>query len=179
AFTRETTMVGTANADLWVRTEVDDVPLSVTLSEVRADGDETYVQSGWMLAQHRKLAAGSTELDPQHTGYESDAEPMPHGEWQRIEIEVFPFAHVFRPGSRLRLSVHTPGGDRPRWAWILPEYDLPPVIEIAHHADHPSRLVLPVVAPLASYPSDPPPCPSLRGQPCRAFEPYENRRVDG
>ncbi|HKY16476.1 MAG TPA: CocE/NonD family hydrolase, partial [Microthrixaceae bacterium] len=47
AFTRETTMVGTANADLWVRTEVDDVPLSVTLSEVRADGDETYVQSGW------------------------------------------------------------------------------------------------------------------------------------
>ena len=39
-----------------------------------------------------------------------------------------------------------------------------------------SRLTLPVV-PGNEVPAGLPPCPGLRGQPCRAFEPSANRVV--
>ena len=42
-----------------------DTDLQVTLSEVRPDGNETYVQNGWLRASHRKLdARRSTPFDP-------------------------------------------------------------------------------------------------------------------
>jgi hypothetical protein len=44
----------------------------------------------------------------------------------------------------------------------------PPVIEIAHSPARPSRVILPLI-PSLSAPTARPPCPALRGQPCRAF----------
>src|SRR5690606_8329142 len=44
--TEDLVMIGHASADLWVRSSADEADLGVTLSEVRPDGDETYVQSG-------------------------------------------------------------------------------------------------------------------------------------
>jgi predicted acyl esterase len=172
--TRTTTMSGTGNADLWIAASATDVDLSATLSEVRPDGKETYVQSGWLRSSFRKLAPGSTELDPEHTGYRTDAEQLPSGKFVEAQLEIFPFAHVFRAGSRIRISVHTPGGDRPRWSWILPTYSTPPTIDVGHDAAHPSRLILPVVTD-APAPATLPACPSLRGQPCRSFQPYTNQ----
>ncbi len=175
---KTTTMTGTGNADLWIKASAPDVDLSVTLSEVRPDGKETYVQSGWLRSSERKLAPSSTELDPEHTGYEQDAANLPAGQYAEAQMEIFPFAHVFRAGSRIRISVHTPGGDRPRWSWILPTYATPPTIDVAHDAAHPSRLILPVVAD-APAPATYPPCPALRGEPCRPFQPYANQATPG
>jgi uncharacterized protein len=47
---------------------------------------------------------------------------------------------------------------------------------IAHSPRFPSRLVLPVV-PGVSVPTGLPPCPGLRGEPCRTYVPYVNRAV--
>jgi hypothetical protein len=41
-------------------------------------------------------------------------------------------------------------------------------IEIAHSAEMPSHLVLPLIEGLDA-PTELPPCPSLRGEPCREF----------
>ena len=50
----------------------------MTLTEVRPDGQEVNVQSGWMRASVRKLdAARSTELQPLITMREADAAPLP------------------------------------------------------------------------------------------------------
>jgi uncharacterized protein len=38
----------------------------------------------------------------------------------------------------------------------------------------PSSLILPVV-PSVSVPTGLPPCPGLRGEPCRDYQPYVNR----
>ncbi|HSD22818.1 MAG TPA: hypothetical protein VLB79_00675 [Solirubrobacterales bacterium] len=38
----------------------------------------------------------------------------------------------------------------------------------------PSRLALPIV-PDVSAPTGLPPCPGLRGEPCRDYQPFENR----
>ena len=90
-------------------------------------------------------------------------------------MEIFPFAHVFRAGSRIRVSVEAPGGDRPEWkfdALPLPT-DGQVLNTIAHSAAYPSRLVLPMV-PDPVVPTGLPPCPSLRGQPCRTYVPVTN-----
>jgi hypothetical protein len=173
--TRDVVLAGTASADLWIRTDAADADLGVTLSEVRPDGKETYIQSGFLRASMRKVAEGSTELLPLHTGLESDAEPLPAGEFTEARVEILPFAHIVREGSRLRLSVHTAGGDKPRWSWILEPQPEGTTIDVGHSADHPSRLVLPVTnGLLEDYPATLPPCPGLRGQPCRDHVPYEN-----
>ena len=49
----------------WIKAPVKDVDLQVTVSEVRPDGLETFVQDGWLRATARKLnAKRSTELAP-------------------------------------------------------------------------------------------------------------------
>jgi hypothetical protein len=139
----------------------------VTLTEVRPDGQERYVQSGWLRTNARAIdEATSTELLPRHTGYEADSEPLPPGEFSEVRVELFPFAHTFRAGTRLRISVSAPGGDRPEWAFVTPPGG--ETNTVAHSVGRPSRIVLPVV-PTVDLPAAPAPCPSLRSQPCRAY----------
>lgn len=160
-------MVGTGSVDLWLRSSAPDTDLQVTLTEVRADGMERFVQSGWMRAKNRALDAGtSTPLLPRHTGYATDQESLPAGEFSEVRVELFPFAHTFRAGSSLRVSVSAPGGDRPEWAFITPPGG--ETNTIAHTEGRPSQIVLPVVGTV-DLPAEPAPCPSLRSQPCRDY----------
>ena len=53
--TKTTTMAGTGSVDLWVSSTATDSDLQVTLTEVRPDGTERYVQNGWLRLSHRKL----------------------------------------------------------------------------------------------------------------------------
>jgi predicted acyl esterase len=160
-------MAGSASVDLWLQATAADVDLQVTLSEVRPDGNETYVQSGWLRASHRQLdQERSTELRPVPTHLEADAAPLPPGEFVAARVEVYPFAHVFRAGSRIRIAVGAPGGDRAAWKFEALTADGEVQVRIGRSAAMPSRIVLPVV-PGAAAPAGLPPCPSLRGQPCR------------
>ncbi|MEZ6075497.1 MAG: CocE/NonD family hydrolase [Pirellulaceae bacterium] len=59
--TTETVMAGTGSVDLWIAVDAEDVDLQVTLSEVRPDGQEMLVQSGWLRASHRQ--AGRTSIN--------------------------------------------------------------------------------------------------------------------
>src|SRR5690606_2834235 len=113
-------MAGPGSADLWIAAEAADVDLQVTLSEVRPDGRGTLVHSGWLRASHRTLdEAASTSLRPVHLhGAESSA-PLEPGEWTFLRIELFPFAHVFRKGSRIRAAISAPGGGGNGWPWKL------------------------------------------------------------
>jgi hypothetical protein len=110
---------------------------------------------------------------PYHSHLEADAQPLPAGEFSLARVEMFPFAHVVRPGSRLRINVEVPGGNQPFWQTDPLTFAGPVTNDIAHTAGMPSRIVLPLVAG-ASTPNVPdalPPCPGLRGQACRAYLP--------
>jgi len=159
-------MVGTGSVDLWVQADAGDVDLQVTLSEIRPDGNEVYVQSGWLRASQRALHDDATALRPLHTHTEADVEPLPTGEWSEARVELFPFAHAFRAGSKIRVVVDAPGGSRPRWKFEALEPEHETTVRIAHGGEHASRVVLPVVDGV-DVPTLYPPCPSLRGQPCR------------
>jgi predicted acyl esterase len=83
-----------------------------------------------------------------------------------MRVEIFPFGHVFRAGTRLRITVEAPNVQPELWGFAgLPT---PSVNSIATDPDHPSSVALPLV-PLAAGTSFPPerPCGDLRNQPCR------------
>ena len=164
---KDLTMVGTGSVNLWLRSTAPDTDLEVTLTELRPDGQERYVQSGWLRASHRKLnAARTTVTRPWHTDLAADAKPLPAGKFVPVRVELFPFAAVIRKGSSLRITVEAPGGNRPFWTFgSLPANGVV-TNEIAHSLGHDSNVVLPVIPNLGA-PTPLPPCPSLRGQPCR------------
>ena len=168
-------VAGPGSVDLWLRSSAADTDIQVTLSEIRPDGMEMYVQSGFLRASHRKLdTARSTVTRPYHTHLAADAAPLPAGEFTPVRVELYSAAHVFRKGSRVRLTIEAPGGDRTAWAFETPPTQGQVLNEIARGGRRASRLVLSVVPNTKDTPKDAPPCPSLRGQPCRSYAPAVN-----
>ncbi len=166
-------MVGHGSVDLWLRSTADDADLEVTLTEVRADGSEQYIQAGWLRASHRALREDATALRPVKSHTEPSIEPLVPGEWTEVRVELMPFAHAFRAGSRLRLVVDTPGDSMASWRFLLTEYDTPPTHDIGHDAEHPSSIALSVI-PGVEVPAEQAECTRLRGQPCRPYTPLPN-----
>jgi uncharacterized protein len=166
-------MIGSASVDLFLSSEADDADLEANLSEVRPDGKEMYVQSGWLRASQRALAADSSELWPSHTHLEPETAPLSPGEWVSVRVGIPAFAHVFRAGSRVRLTIDTPGGSRAEWRFRLKPYPAATRNFVRASVEHASSVVFPLI-PGLSVPAGLPTCPSLRGQPCRDYAPFQN-----
>jgi predicted acyl esterase len=83
-----------------------------------------------------------------------------------VRVELFPVAHAFRAGSRLRLTIDAPGNNRPVWAFATISDG--ETVTVSHDADHPSAIVLPVVSGV-DVPAGVPACGAVRAQPCRAY----------
>lgn len=178
----DTTVFGTGAATLWVRSSTPDVDVQVTVSEVRPDGVESFVQNGWLRASARKLSTGtdnifkrpSTPADPIPSFLADDVEPMPAGEFAELAIPLFYQGHAYRAGSRIRVTVAAPNGTQPIWSFAETEpAGTTADVAIAHSPSMPSTLMLPVVEG-APVPTGLPECPSLRNEPCRAYEPLVN-----
>ncbi|MCC6848605.1 MAG: CocE/NonD family hydrolase [Deltaproteobacteria bacterium] len=170
----DTTIVGEGAVDLFLRSSASDTDVQVTLTEIRPDGLETYVQSGWLRASHRKLARkGNTRTEVRQTHLAGDAELLPAGQFTKMRVGLFAVGHTFRAGSRIRLSLEAPGGDRTRWAFDTFDTNGMVTNDVNYSRGYSSRLVLPVVR-RAQAPAGLPPCPGLRGQPCRTYAPASN-----
>lgn len=168
----DTVVAGSGSVDLWIQSDAADTDLEVTITEVRPDGTEIYVQSGWLRASQRALdESASTTLHAVHTHTKDDAADLPAGEFVEARVDLFPFAHPFRAGSQIRLTVDAPGNNRAIWAFrTISDGE---TVTVAHGDEHPSQLVLSVVPVTVTAPT-PPACGSLRGQPCRTYVPAAN-----
>lgn len=156
---------GRGSARLWIRANATDVDLEITLTEVRPDGQELYVQGGWLRASNRAEAPGSGPLAPRHTHLAH--QPLPADQFVPVRIELLPFAALVRPGSRLALTVSAPGGNRTLWQFDSPDDDDATVVDVAHAVGRRSQLDLPEVTPPPAAPASLPVCGDLRSQPCR------------
>jgi predicted acyl esterase len=171
----DTAVVGAGALQAWVRASAPSVDLQVTVSEVRPDGMESFVQNGWLRASGRRLdPRRSTLLNPVPTLRRADAAPLPRGRWSPLTVPLYYQGHVYRAGSRLRVTISAPGGDQPVWTFGATSPAGRASVSIARSPARPSRLVLPVLDGL-SAPTVLPPCPGLRGEACRAYEPFVNR----
>jgi uncharacterized protein len=181
-----TTVIGAGAVHLWVRSSTPDVDLQATVSEVRPDGNETFVQNGWLRANERKLATGtddilhqrSTLLEPIPSMLSSDVTPMPKGRFVKVVIPLYYEGHVYRAGSRIRVTISAPNGTQPIWSFGETAPSGTSTVAIAFSRKMPSSLVLPVV-PGVNVPTGYPACPSLRNEPCRRYVALANRAARG
>jgi uncharacterized protein len=171
---QDTTVVGAGRVDLWVRSSAPNVDLQATISEVRPDGKETFVQNGWVRANERALdEAKSTELEPVLSLREADVAPMPSDQFVPVTVPLYYEGHAYRAGSRIRVRISAPNGDQPIWSFSETEPAGTAEVEIGYGVGMQSRLALPLV-PGVDVPDQLPPCPGLRGEPCRDYVPFEN-----
>jgi uncharacterized protein len=169
ALKANTTVIGAGAAHLWVRSSTGNADLQVTISEVRPDRKETFVQNGWLRANERKLdPRKSTLLEPVLSLRKRDVKPMPRQRFVALTVPLYYEGHVYRAGSRIRVTITAPNGDQPVWSFSQTSPKGRARVSILSSKRKPSSLVLPVV-PGVGVPTRLPPCPGLRGEPCRAF----------
>jgi uncharacterized protein len=175
AFSSPTTIVGPASLDLWLRSSAPDTDLQVTVTEVRpGDTQEEYVTSGFLRASDRALSSSSTVLDPVPTYLKSDRKNLPSGRYSLVRIPVDPIAHSFRAGTRLRIVISAPGGDRPTWAFETAPTHGSVTDTVSLGGALASSLAVNVVrgvTPTAAMPA----CGALRGEPCRSYSKMANQ----
>ena len=165
----DTAIIGAGSVQAWIKASVPDVDLQVTVSEVRPDGKETYVQSGYLRTSLRALdKRKSSPLEPVLSLRRDTVAKLPKGQFSKIAIPLYYEGHMYRAGSRIRVTVSSPNGDQPVWSFAETVPQGTAKVRIASNKKHPSRLILPLV-PGVTAPTPLPPCPALRGEPCRDF----------
>jgi predicted acyl esterase len=164
-------VVGAGAVHAWVRSSKPSVDLQATITEVRPDGKETYVQSGWVRGNERALDAGkSTPLEPVLSLRKRDVRRLPRKRFAKVTIPLYYEGHAYRAGSRIRVTISAPNGDQPIWSFGETRPKRHATVAIAHSKRRPSNLMLPVL-PGVDIPTGLPPCPGLRGEPCRDYRP--------
>jgi len=178
----DTTVIGGGAVQLWIKSSTPDVDLLATVSEVRPDANETFVQNGYLRASERKLATNAnnmlkqepTLLQPIPTFLESDMAPVPANEFVPVTIPLYFEGHAYRAGSRIRVTISAPNGTQPIWSFRHTQpVGTTATVSIAFSPSMPSNLTLPVV-PGLTIPTALPACPSLRNEPCRAYQAIAN-----
>jgi predicted acyl esterase len=125
-------------------------------------------------ANERKLdVRKSTLLEPVLSLRAADVRPMPAHRYVEVTVPLYYEGHVYRAGSRVRVIIAAPNGDQPIWSFSQTSPRATATVSIAHSKHMRSSLILPVV-PGVSIPTGLPPCPGLRGEPCRDYQPYAN-----
>jgi predicted acyl esterase len=180
--TSDTTAIGAGAIHLWVKSSTPDVDIQATISEVRPDGNETFVQNGWIRASERTLASTTsnilkqkpTVLQPIPTMLASDLQPMPAEQFVPVVVPLYFEGHAYRAGSRIRVTLNGPNGTQPIWSFSHTKPEGSTATEsIAFSSSMPSSVILPIV-PNVSVPTALPACPSLRNEPCRTYQAIVN-----
>jgi len=172
--------VGAGALHLWVESSTPDVDLQATVSEVGPEGHETFVQDGWLRASERQLTTTSNNIFKQEpTLLEpipafTKTVPMPEGKFVPVVIPLYFEGHAYRAGSRVRVTIAAPNGTQPIWSFshTQPEGSTA-TVSITFSPTKPASLILPIV-PGVSVPTGQPACPSLRNEPCRAYQAFVN-----
>lgn len=166
-FAQQTTIVGPASLDLYVKSTALDTDLQVTLSEVRPDGHEVFVATGVQRASFHTYASTSTVLHPVAQYLTSQQHNLPSAQYTLVRIAIDPIAHVFAAGTQLRIVVSAPGGDRAAWTYATFATNGTVSDTVSLGGVFASSLVFNVVAnPTVLAEAA---CGALRGEPCRSY----------
>ncbi|MEZ5383550.1 MAG: CocE/NonD family hydrolase [Microthrixaceae bacterium] len=170
------TIMGQGHVSLWLRPGTTDTSVQATITEIRPDGMEVRLQSGWHRPVHRtEDEARSHDLAVDYTFLPEHREPLVPGEWLHFRLPLMPLAHVVRAGSAVRLTMSTPGRDQAFW-----RFDNPVTPGAGHDVgwggEHASSLVLPVLDDV-DHPEEHPAADAQRGQPARPVRPIANTAV--
>lgn len=172
---QDLTIVGPASLDLSLKSTAASTDLQVSVTEVRpTKGKEAYVTSGFLNSRNRVLLGASSAIWPQPTYLLGDQADLPSGEFTTVRVPIHPIAHTFRAGTRLRIVISAPGGDRPSWTFDTPATGGSVTDTVALGGVTPSKLVVNVVDGIQGIARQPK-CGALRGEPCRSYTSLGNQ----
>jgi hypothetical protein len=167
-------VAGPGSLDLWVSSDATDTDLQATITEVRPDGQEQYVQRGWLRLSHREInPSQSTPLLPVHYDTSGTSEPVMPGQPVLARLMIFPFSHAFRGGSRIRIIIDAP--TTPTGVHLFEFLPNPAVNTIYHDPHHPSLLRLGQLWGIKTG-GPRPACDQDMGEPCRG-DPFATQPV--
>jgi uncharacterized protein len=155
---------GPVSANLWVSTTQSDSDLQVTLTDVRPDGEEQYVQRGWLRLSDRAL---NPQRSTVHLPILCDLPQCIEAVTPRVpvlaRVELTKVGQAFRAGDRIRIWIDAPsatGGNS------FDRSSLPATNQIWHDSTHQSQIVFGII-PRVRVPSQRPACGTTLMQPCR------------
>ena len=170
-FTRNTSIIGPATVDLWVKSSTPVEDYQVTITEVEPGStQEEYVTSGFLRSDNTVDLPDSTPLFTDPSYLQADETSLSPTAYTLVHIPVDPIAHTFRPGTELRVVISAPGGDRPSWTFATLDHGDSATVGLGGIAA--SSLVVDKVGVATA--TTLPTCGSLRGEPCRAFQAEAN-----
>lgn len=167
-------VVGPASLKLFASIDQDDTNWIVSLKdvgpdvsvqtvregerEVPADLPERELTRGWLKASNRALdEARSTEHKPFHKLTREAREPVTPGEIVEYDIEILATANLFRKGHRICLEISSldvptgvAGATNAEYIPYHVASSRTTVHSIFHSAQHPSRLLLPIIPTTSS-----------------------------
>ncbi|HVC67464.1 MAG TPA: CocE/NonD family hydrolase [Acidimicrobiales bacterium] len=172
-FAADTTIVGPATLDLWVRSPAPVVDLQATVTEVRpAASQEEYVTSGFLRSSNQVDLPTSTRLSTAPNYLAADARNLSPTAYRLVRVPIDPIVHTFRAGTELRVVLSAPGGDRPSWEFATLDHGQTATVGFGSVAD--STLVVDTVHGVTPTPTLPA-CGILRGEPCRTYQAEGNQ----
>ena len=131
-------ITGPGLLEVYVNSPVEDVMVQATLTEVRPDGNETLIQSGWLNLNHR--AASINGLDLYRTYNLTDLSPMPLDECDSATI-VIPFGCTRHTPEFFATSLNNnPSEDHGTGESKTPLYDNTPTFKVGYGDLYPSSI---------------------------------------
>jgi len=164
ALDHDVVIYGSVSADLWISTSASDTDLQVTLTEVRADGQERFLQRGWLRLSNRAVdTAHSTPTRPiQCDRPECIATAVPDRP-TLARVELTKVAHAFRTGSKVRIWIDAPSATGEN---SFDHSSIPSTNRVWFDTEHPSRLVFGTLAGI-EVPKGEADCGHALMEPCR------------
>jgi uncharacterized protein len=161
---RSLVIYGPVSADLWIASTQSDTDVQVTLTEVRQDGQERFVQRGWLRMSSRALdPQRSTVTRPWPCDLPACIRTLVPGVPALGRVELTKVSYAFRTGSRIRVWIDTPSAMGEN---SFDHSSLPSVNSVWHDADHVSRIVFGTL-PDTQVPTVAVDCGRVLMQPCR------------
>jgi uncharacterized protein len=171
--TGDADIFGPGSVNLWLSSTAADSDIEVIISEVRPDGTEQFVQAGWLNLAERKLAPagdgpmGSSVLRPLQLHTAASYQPLRPGGPVYARVELFPFEHVFRTGSSIRITIDSADGNLETTGyWGVTSLAGQFADTIYASPARPSDVVLGLI-PGATAARPLPSCARIAGEPCR------------
>jgi uncharacterized protein len=149
-FVEATELCGPIALSMWASTTEADVLWFASLIHVDERGQERLLTRGWLRGSQRATdPERSLPWQPFHP--HRAREPLEPGAVYQFDIELRPYAITMQPGSRLALRIKSADDEQPATALeaIAQGHIARPAharVTVYHDDDHPSALLLPVVA---------------------------------
>jgi len=168
-FTQNTLIDGPMTANLFLDSTAPDTEMFVQVTDRDAQGNVSFLQRGMLKASHNAIDLAASDYDEAHPDPLNPSQPFlyrpwrPHTNPQTITtplsvneylIEIFPVAHVFRPGHSLQIKIMAPPAIDSEYGY--PSRTMPIALNTVHFGGAtPSRITLPFV-PLTGITLGPP-----------------------